>query len=267
LQNYGTNLIYGDTFVISVIDRCDEQALITAQPLLDQDYTITDTAKLYQVPAYVVDPIWCAITYTYSVTDFAGDRALTFDNAQETREFTISNTNDLNLSGPTSKDYTVTVTAQVGNVVLRTDSSSFTLTLMNPCIDDNFVNVEKAALPIGETYTLHAFETAGGYTFTHNAFSVVTQPFQHSLCGLLTYTATFNGQAIDAITKPPMAYDTVTNTFDIYSEDRTLIGYQVITVAAYLSEYTLVKSSLPDVTTTIEILDPCLDPFTLDATS
>ena len=111
LQNYGTNIFYSDTFVISIIDRCDEQALITAQPLSDQDYTITNTAKSYEVPAYAVTPLWCAITYTYSVTDFAGNAALTFDDAQENRVFTISNTNDVTLSGLTSKDYTVTVTA------------------------------------------------------------------------------------------------------------------------------------------------------------
>ena len=125
------------------------------------------------------------------------------------------------------------------------------------------MTVAQKPLPTGLEYILHDFKAAGGYTFVHEAFDIQILPFSHTLCGGLTYTATFNGAAIDTSTKPPMAYDTATRTFDIYSEDTALIGSRTITVAAYITNYTVTASPTPDASTTIEIIDPCLDPFNL----
>ena len=54
--------------------------------------------------------------------------------------------------------------------------------------------------------------------------------------------------------------DSVGN-FTIYSEDFSLIGDKKITVQAYLASYTSIKSDVQEMT--IEILDPCLKPFSL----
>ena len=43
-----------------------------------------------------------------------------------------------------------------------------------------------------------------------------------------------------------MAYDTATNTFDIYSEDFALLGDRTITVAASLTDYSVTKTATPD---------------------
>jgi len=172
----------------------------------------------------------------------------------------------LDLSGAVSTDYIVSVTGTSGPVVAQSDTSTFTLTLKNPCIDPAYIEIQQVALPVDETYVLHDFKVSGGYTFAHDAFNIVTQPFQHNLCGGLTYTATFNGQAINTTTKPPMAYDTATNTFDIYSEDFILLGDRTITVAASMTDYAVTKTATPDASTTIEIKNPCDNPFSLTPT-
>ena len=61
-----------------------------------------------------------------------------------------------------------------------------------------------------------------------------------------------------------MTYDPLTRTFKIYSEDTSLIGFYPITVEAYLEEYPTVRSPVAK-TTQIEIIDPCLSPFSLKA--
>ena len=67
----------------------------------------------------------------------------------------------------------------------------------------------------------------------------------------------FEGQPIDG-TSSPMRYDASTRTFEIYSEDNALLGMRQIEVRGYFRDYPSIKSDLPNLTTTIEILDPCL---------
>jgi hypothetical protein len=72
---YATNVVTVTApFVVTIIDPCDEPVSVTALNLTAQEYTITDKdAVSYIVPVYTVDPAWCAITYTYSITDQSGD--------------------------------------------------------------------------------------------------------------------------------------------------------------------------------------------------
>ena len=63
-----------------------------------------------------------------------------------------------------------------------------------------------------------------------------------------------------------MAYDTTNRTFKIYSEDYSLIGPHAITLGAFLTDYSMTKTAPQAVTTTIEIVDPCIDPDVLRAT-
>ena len=89
------------------------------------------------------------------------------------------------------------------------------------------------------------------------------------MCGGLTYTATFNGSPISTTTKSStgMAYDTMSLMFEIYSENFALLGDRNITVAAYLTNYPVTASSKPDASQTIKIINPCLNPFSLNATA
>ena len=219
----------------------------------------------YQFPVYTADPAWCDIIYTYTINDSAGEAAFTFDDVNQ--KFTFSYSADLLLSGPTSTDYTITVTGTSGNIVPASGFTTFKLTLKNPCIDPTFVTIQKEALPAGEQYILHDFKAAGGYQFTHQPFTIVASAEALALCGDLTYTATFEGSVADGTTKPPMAYDSASRTFTIYSEDFNLLGDRTFTVAASLTQYPTTVTSLPDASETIEIIDPCLDPFSLTATA
>ena len=100
---------------------------------------------------FTADPAWCAITYTYTITDSNGNNViigtfspLSFDDIA--RVFTIDYETDLDFSGPTSKSYTIEVTGTAGNVSPTSDSNSFDLTIKNPCIDPNFVTIEEKTL-------------------------------------------------------------------------------------------------------------------------
>ena len=74
---------------------------------------------------YTADPLWCDITYSYSVTDVTGSPVAAFDSAGVisfnsdalVREFVFSYVADLNFCGPVSTDYLVTVTGETGSVI------------------------------------------------------------------------------------------------------------------------------------------------------
>ena len=161
------------------------------------------------------------------------------------------------------------MTGSAGYGTVVEDISSFTLTVKNPCIDPAYIAIHQTPLPAGKQYILHDYKIAGGYTFTHDPFSIVTFPITHSMCGGLTYTATFNGSSITTSSKLSngMSYDTSSLTFDIYSENFALLGDRTITVAAYLTNYPVTGSSKPDASQTIKIINPCLNPFSLTATA
>lgn len=69
------------------------------------------------------------------------------------------------------------------------------------------------------------------------------------------------GQALDDTTSP-MGYDTSTRFFDIFTTDTNLAGSQDITLEAYLTDYSSIKTQTPE-TTTLLIIDPCADAISL----
>ena len=114
----------------------------------------------YQVPVFTSDPAWCAVTYSYSVTEPAKDTAVTFDNDASSREFTFNYSADLDLCGSSSIDYLMTVTGEIGMTEKQTNSAQFTLTLNNPCIDSSFVTIEADVL-LDQRYELHEHDPVG----------------------------------------------------------------------------------------------------------
>ena len=99
---------------------------------------------------------------------------------------------------------------------------------------------------------------------SHSPYLVTTTPIVHTLCGSVTYAATFKGAVADLTTLPPVAYNASINTFKIYSEDLALIGTHTVTVSAKLTTYPVIVTAAP-ISTQIQIIDPCIDPHTISA--
>ena len=70
-------------------------------------------------------------------------------------------------------------------------SATFNLKLKNPCIDPAFLTIDTTALPIGETYSLLDYGSLAKYEFTHTNFMIIAAPEVLTLCGMLSYSATF----------------------------------------------------------------------------
>jgi len=157
--NYGTIFqVQTVPFTVTIIDPCDEPVSVTPAALTGQEYTITQASFDYQTPVYTADPVWCAITYDYSIATPAGDAALTFDPV--TRTFSFSQDTDLSLSGATFTDYTITVTGQAGNITPVQGQESFSLRLKNPCIDPTYVTIAQVPL-VNQAYDLYDFDPTG----------------------------------------------------------------------------------------------------------
>ena len=73
-------------------------------------------------------------------------------------------------------------------------------------------------------------------SWVHDEFSIKTYPFDHNLCGNLSYKATFMGVNID-LTTDPVIYDSSKWTFTIYSEDGSLRAVHPYTVETHLVDY------------------------------
>ena len=92
LEDYPLNYVESaEPFVITIIDPCDEPKSLIAPELVDQEYTITDVADLYQIPPFLAEPAWCDIEYTYTIEDIEGSAAVEFDNDPDSLTFTFEN--------------------------------------------------------------------------------------------------------------------------------------------------------------------------------
>ena len=260
--NYPSNSILQTTpFVVELLDPCDDPVSVTPSGLTDQEYTITQGAFDYVVPVYTADPLWCAIEYSYTISDTLGNSALTFDGSS--RAFTFFNFDDLAPAGLDFQDYTIAVRGTSGNVIPVFGMTTFNLRLKNPCIDPAFIEVEiKDILPLGERYFLWTFSPSG-YEFQHDSlYLAFHQTAPHFLCGPIDYSTTFMGDSLTTSTTP-MRYNQDMQTFQIFSSDEAIVGFQTIEITSYLREYPGVQSATE--TTTIEIINSCLNPFGITA--
>ena len=94
-------------------------------------------------------------------------------------------------------------------------------------------------------------------------------PIDHSFCEDLTFVAKFNGELINGETKP-LSYNEVDQKFTAESDDVDLITLLLpYSVEASFTNYPI--SDNPNVSTAVakadvEFDNPCLDPFTFEAT-
>ena len=132
-------------FVVTVVDPCDNpESLVTSSDLLDQKYIITQDVVSYQASAFTPTPAWCAITYSYTISEVEAEAAIKFGPANGIFHFSYES--DLSLSGETSKDYEITVKGQVGTETKKEAESFFVLTILNPCKDPRYVHVSAPKL-------------------------------------------------------------------------------------------------------------------------
>ena len=161
----------------------------------------------------------------------------------------------------------MTVQGTTGTTIVLTRTTTFKLRISNPCFNPSFVSITSAALPTGSTYTLYANSIASPYSLmTHTAWIVTTTPITHTLCGAITYTATFEGSPVSTttISTVGVTYSSATRTFAIYSENLSLIGNnRAVTVSASLTSYSTITTG--PVSGTVKIIDPCLTPQSLTA--
>ena len=150
--------------MILIVDKCQNPYSLNPTSILnDYEYVITDYAIEYQITPFEVDPDRCQLTYTFSVTDSAGEAAVSFD--ADTLTFTFFNDEDVELGGVEEELYEVTVQATSGQV---SEISSFDLVLKNPCFDPAYVLIE-TSFPPDQEYRMDATAiewTHGGATVT-----------------------------------------------------------------------------------------------------
>ena len=111
--NFPTNAVESTApFTVTVDPLCFGPTTFTASSLTDQEYTITDSIQKYKIKKFSVEPYWCYVSYTYTISDPTGDLVVdSFTNS--TREFQFHYEGDfLPLGGPSVdfKDYLVEVT-------------------------------------------------------------------------------------------------------------------------------------------------------------
>ena len=182
------------------------------------------------MPAFTYTPTFCDLVYSFTVTAAEGQYAISFNSDQTVRLFRFFNDDRLSVAGSTQTTYTVTVKAVLGTAATLEATSSFQLTVKNPCIDPTFVTIDKGTLPAGLEYDLYAFDDSLGFTLMHDPFMVSTSPLvDHTLCGDVHYKVWFNGNLVTDSTRP-LRYNTLTRTFDIYSEDISMIGLRTFEV-------------------------------------
>ena len=95
----------------------------------------------------------------------------------------------------------------------------------------------------------------------HSEFSVDTVPITHSLCGDLTYSATYDGNPISSPTDQPLGYNPTSREFIAETTDDSLHGitktYKVKAEFANWPLATYSTVSTAEESSTIAFDDPC----------
>lgn len=98
--------------------------------------------------------------------------------------------------------------------------------------------------------------------YQHDAFTVITTPSTHSLCGDIVYIGTYS----DTIAVGPIVYDSDPDTreWTFQSNNQTLEGVDAtFTTTGWLADYPKTATApKAEESGTISFLNPCLDPFT-----
>ena len=153
-------------FTITITNECTDPVSIIPQPIDDQEYTLTDTSYDIIATKFVATPDYCDVVYSIEVSDPIVLTAMSF--LPETRVFTFFKDSDLEGASDSQVEYTVTLKAVMGSGAVPIEAStSFTLTLKNPCIDSAHTSIKTVPLPVGLSYQLWDYGPGlgNGYRF------------------------------------------------------------------------------------------------------
>ena len=164
---------------IVVEDPCNPPVSLTSQGLVNQTYVITHATQTYTHAAFVADPAYCEIEYTYSQTTFTNDngaQASAISPATATtstpQQFSIYYDADESPVKPSAQKQVVTVAAQAYSKYDSSHKAStvdlFELTFDTPCNKPSYTTVTATAQtsPGSDKYT------GTPIVFTYNPFIV-----------------------------------------------------------------------------------------------
>ena len=133
--------IAAQSFAINVRDPCKVPLLtFTPNPITDMSYTLLQPNVTLPMETFTISSDWCIRSYTYVADDVTIYDAILFDDTPTAPSFTYGFTTDLQIS-PTQymladaiiyKDYIITITGVSETINV---STTFTLTINNPCVD------------------------------------------------------------------------------------------------------------------------------------
>jgi hypothetical protein len=129
---------------IDIVNPCNNPVSITPSLVGPQTYILTDEAKEVKFDRFTTDPDWCEVTYTYT-TSGASD-AIVLNTNMASRTFSFFYDTDLRLAKGSKQDYTINIIGKIGKRTTKTAKTSFSLTLKDPCIKNNFVTINAPVL-------------------------------------------------------------------------------------------------------------------------
>lgn len=244
------NFVESEIFTVEVIDYCIGGEVSLIAPTLDNFvYTITDTEIIYEIPAWISTPQYCADQVQYQlpseVASGNGGSAISINEGK----MMIYYEGSLDLTDDTveGKTETIELTVSLGDIE---STATFQVTFKNPCLDSAFYGVE-AVTPPDFSYVLYT----GVSTWQHDKFTFSASEPAKILCGEIVYTPSMGGLTEDTIT-----YSADTRLFTLETGDMALLDASPYTynVKSHLKNYPLF--AVTEATGTITFSNPCTSP-------
>ena len=135
--------------------------------------------------------------------------------------------------------YSIAVTVKVAQALSVNEIVTWDLDVKYPCSTVDYITISGNA-PETQSYSLFTQSLEDPLTFTHDQFTIALQGSDDStLCGDLSYTATMDGTPLTEFSLPPVAYDGMTQEFQVFTEDTDFEGVKTLAVLGYLTDYTM----------------------------
>ena len=263
-----------------LVDPC-LSATVLEPTFTAQTYTISDVAQSFDFASdftqqFSVTPSYCPVTLVMTTNDSTAqlflENNLSFDSAAQTLTLNqFFSAGSLALSGNEATVYdvtfTYTVTTPFDSNFSDVYDGTMQVTVKNPCIDSSFVHISQTAATLATKDYVIDMPAETWDPHPNDAWTVVTQPATHSLCGDILLTPKYEGGDLSA-PGTPITYDASSGDFTVQSDRADLID----TTKAYSLVATLTNwppASYPghSVTTetragVINFANPCDAPFT-----